>query len=185
MQGRTLVAIGMLLCGAHLSTLPAIAQRAAIRISEAEEESVREAAIDPAGRVLVYQTIIETRIRHIQDVLRDKRAQGRREDLHQYMQDIAGLVTELEDNMDDYDHAHRDLRKPLPKLSDALERWKSVLKQPPDDDAYNLARKLALEAVVDLQKEATDLLPAQKAYFKDHSPVKDEPREGAVVGARE
>ncbi len=119
-----------------------------------EEESVRDAADDPAKRISVYQAIIEARVRRIQDILADKRAQGRREDIRENMDEIAGLVDELEDNLD------------------ATLRWESVLKQPPVDDRYDLVRKLALEAVSDVKKEAGDMLPAQQAYFKAHPPDK-------------
>ncbi len=120
----------------------------------------------------MYQAIIETRIKRIQDILADKRAQGRREDIRESMSEIAGLVDELEDNLDEYDGKHRDLRKPLPKLLDATLRWESVLKQPPVDDGYELVRKLAIESVADVKKDADELIPAQQAYFKAHPPDK-------------
>jgi malate synthase len=150
----------------------AIAQRHSTALSEAEEEAVRDAAADPAARVSVYQGIIETRIKRIQAIVADKRAQGRRDDLRENMDEIAGLVDEFEDNLEEYDRAHRDLRKPLPKLIDATLRWESVLKQPPDDDSYNIVRKLALEAVGDVKSQATEMLPAQVTYFKAHPPSK-------------
>ena len=148
------------------------AQRHQVDLSEVEEEKVRDAAAEPAARVAVYQEIIETRIKRIQAVLADARAQGRREDIRGNMEQIAGLVDEMQDNLEEYEGAHRDLRKPLPKLLNAMERWVSVLKQPPDDDSYNLTRKLALEAVADVQAEAKDMLPKQIAYFKEHPPDK-------------
>lgn len=159
----------MILLGAMASH----AQRHSTALSQAEEESVRDAADDPAKRVAVYQSIIEARVKRIQDILADKRAQGRREDIRENMDEITGLVDELEDNLDDYDGKHRDLRKPLPKLLDATLRWESVLKQPPVDDRYDLVRTLALEAVADVKKEAGEMLPAQQAYFKAHPPDKN------------
>jgi hypothetical protein len=150
-----------------------LAQHNPTSLSEKEEEAVRDAADDPAKRVAVYQAIIEARIKRIQDILADKRAQGRREDIRESMSDIAGLVDELEDNLDEYDGKHRDLRKPLPKLLDATLRWESVLKQPPVDDRYDLVRKLALESVADIKKDADELIPAQQAYFKAHPPDKN------------
>ena len=142
-------------------------------LSEREEESIRDAADDPARRVAVYQAIIEARIKRIQDILADKRAKGRREDIRESMDEIAGLTDELEENLDEYDGKHRDLRKPLPKLLDATLRWESVLKQPPVDDRYELVRKLALEAVSDIKKDAGDMLPSEQAYFKAHPPDKN------------
>ena len=140
-----------------LTALPAacLAQRNSTALSEKEEEAVRDAADDPARRVAVYQSIIEARIKRIQDILADKRAQGRREDIRESMSEITGLVDELEDNLDEYDSKHRDLRKPLPKLLDATLRWESVLKQPPADDRYELVRKLAVESVADIRKTLT------------------------------
>ena len=148
-------------------------QRHSPAVSEMEEEKIRDAAAEPARRIVVYQEIIETRIRRIQTVLADKRAQGRRDDLQQNMEEISGLIDEFQNNLEEYDAAHRDLRKPLPKLQDALLRWDSVLRQPPADEGYELTRKLALEAVADVKAEVTEMIPAQAAYFKAHPPDKD------------
>ena len=158
-----------------LLTLPVAvaAQRPLVSLSEAEVEDVRESSPEPARRVTVYQAIVDRRVKRIQDVLADTRGQGRAQDIHQSMEDIAGLITEVEDNLTEYGKAHRDLRKVLPKLSDAITRWESVLKQPPDNDAYTLTRKLALEAVADLRDETKEMLLEQKTYFKDHPPSKE------------
>jgi len=164
---RTLC-VSLLLCA-----VCAQGQRHSTAISAAEEEKIRDAAAYPADRVVVFQQIIETRIQRMQAILVDKRAQGRREDLKQNMDEIAGLIDEFQDNLEDYDHAHRDLRKPLPKLLTAIERWQSVLKQPPVDESYELTRKLALEAVEDVRQEVTEMIPAQTAYFKAHPPDKN------------
>ena len=149
------------------------AQRHSTAVSEAEEERIRDAAAEPARRVAVYQEIIESRVRRIQTILADKRAQGRRDDLQTAMEDIGGLIDEFQNNLEEYDSAHRDLRKPLPKLQDALLRWDSVLRQPPADERYELTRKLALEAVADVKAEVAAMIPAQATYFKAHPPDKD------------
>ena len=162
----------LLLFGLIAMSPVCVAQRNSTALSEREEESVRDAANDPAKRVAIYQAIIEARVKRIQDIVADKRAQGRREDIRESMSEIAGLVDELEDNLDEYERKHRDLRKPLPKLLDATLRWESVLKQPPVDDSYDLVRKLALESVADIKKDTDELIPAQQAYFKAHPPDK-------------
>ena len=166
------LALPMLLCALMVPAL-CRGQGHSTALSEREEESVRDAADDPARRVTVYQGIIESRVKRIQEILADKRAQGRREDIRESMDEIAGLVDELEENLDEYEGKHRDLRKPLPKLLDATLRWESVLKQPPDDNRYDLVRKLALEAVADIKSDVTDMIPAQQAYFKAHPPDKN------------
>ncbi len=154
-----------------------LGQRPLVALSEGEVEEIREAAIEPAHRIGIYQQIVDKRISRIQDVLVNQRAQGRAEDIHQAMEDTAGLVNEIEDNLSDYDKTHRDVRKALPKLQDAVVRWESVLKQPPENDAYTLTRKLALEAVADLRNETKEMLESQKRYFKEHPPQKDDPPE--------
>jgi len=151
----------------------ACAQKHPVQVSGAEEEKIRDAAAEPALRVSVFQAIIETRIRRIQGILADKRAQGRREDIAQNLQEISGLVDEMQDNLDEYDQAHRDLRKPLPKLLDAIPRWESVLKQLPSDTSYNLTRTLALEAIADVKQDATEMQQQEAAYFKAHPPDKN------------
>ncbi|WP_419807133.1 hypothetical protein [Terriglobus sp.] len=150
----------------------AIAQRGHADLSEAEIEQLRDAAMDPAARVLVFQKLIDTRMERIQLVLTDVRAQGRAQDIHQNMAEVSGIVNELEDNLDEYAAAHRDLRKSLPKLVSATERWQSVLRQPPENEQYKLARSLALEAVTDVKDEMAKLIPEQQAYFKEHPPSK-------------
>ena len=155
---------------------PLLAQHhGSANLSDGEVEEIREAAMDPPMRVLAFQKIIETRLARIQRVLIDMRAQGRAEDLHQNLGDISGVVNELEDNLDDYAAAHKDLRKVLPKLILATDRWASVLRQPPDNDRYNVTRKLALEAVADVKEDAQKLVPEQEAYFKAHPPSKEPP----------
>jgi hypothetical protein len=165
--------IFLLILGLWITPVTCRAQGHSTTLSEREEEAVRDAADDPARRVAVYQSIIETRVKRIQDILADRRAQGRREDIRESMDEIAGLVDELEDNLEEYYGKHRDLRKPLPKLLDATLRWESVLKQPPVDDRYELVRRLALDAVADVEKDAGEMLPAQQAYFKSHPPDKN------------
>ncbi len=164
---------GLAFAAVLLLCVPVHAQRHHVALSEMEEEQVRDAAADPAERVTVYETIIDKRVRRIQEILVNTRAQGRREDLRDSMDQIAGLTDELQNNLEEYDHAHRDLRKPLPKLQDALLRWESVLKQPPEDESYALTRKLALEAVQDVKAEVGEMIPAEQAYFKAHPPDKN------------
>ncbi len=163
------------LCLVPLHVMPLYSQHAGANLSEAEVETIRDAAMFPAERVLAYSKIVDTRIDRIQRVIADARAQGRADDIHQNMEEVTGVVNELEDNLDDYRSGHKDLRKVLPKLIDSTDRWSSILRQPPDQDKYKLARKLALEAVADLKDDAQKLLPEQQAYFKEHPPSKEPP----------
>lgn len=153
---------------------PLHAQRVDTALSEAEIEQLREAAYIPNDRVLIFIKLLDTRNKSIQDLFAHPRKPGREQDTHDLMEEFTAIADELNDNLDDYGPRHRDIRKSLPKLLDATERWSSNLKSPPDNEAYNVSRKLALEAVRDLREQAAQLIEEQKAWFLAHPPPKED-----------
>ena len=153
--------------------LPLHAQHTDNSLSEGEIEQLREAAYFPTDRVLVFVKLLDERNKAIQDLYAHPRKPGREQDTHDLFEEFTQIADELNDNLDDYDASHRDIRKALPKLLDATERWSSNLKQPPENQAYDLARKLALEAIRDIREEATHLVESQKAWFAAHPPAKE------------
>ncbi|WP_263409468.1 hypothetical protein [Terriglobus tenax] len=162
----------------------AVAQRRApSALSDAEVEEIREAAIDPAIRITVFQKALEARINRIEELIKKPKAPGQAEDIHDYMEQFTSIADELDDNLDDYEPKHPDLRKVLPKLLAATERWATVLKTPPDHTAYTLTRKLALEATQDLHDSAREMIDGQTEWWKTHKvPEKrDAPPEPIVV----
>jgi hypothetical protein len=171
-----LVALLLCLCAPLLH-----AQRDETHLSEAEVEQLRDSAYVPNDRVMVFIKMLDARTKSIQDLFAHPRRPGREEDTHNLFAQFTSIADELEDNLDDYGPRHRDIRKALPKLLDATERWSSALKSPPDDEAYTLSRKLALEAIRDIREDATRLVEEQRAWFATHppgrqsTPNKDEP----------
>jgi hypothetical protein len=155
-------------------TLPLHAQGADSALSEGEIEQLRESAYFPNDRVLVFIKLLDTRNKAIQDLFAHPRKPGREEDTHDLLDQFTAIADELNDNLDDYGPHHRDIRKSLPKLLDATERWSSNLKQPPESPVYNLSRKLALESIRDIREEATRLIEEQMAWFVAHPPGKDD-----------
>jgi hypothetical protein len=155
-------------------TLPLHAQGADSALSEGEIEQLRESAYFPNDRVLVFIKLLDTRNKTIQDLFAHPRKPGREEDTHDLLEQFTAIADELNDNLDDYGPHHRDIRKSLPKLLDATERWSSNLKQPPENPVYNLSRKLALESIRDIREEATRLIEEQKTWFAAHPPAKDD-----------
>jgi hypothetical protein len=161
--------------------LPLHAQRAGSSLSEGEIEQLRESAYVPNDRVLVFIKLLDIRDKAIQELYAHPRKPGREQDTHDLMEQFTNIADELNDNLDDYGPSHRDIRKALPKLLDATERWASNLKEPPENAAYDLSRKLALESIRDIREEATQLLADQKTWFAAHPPGK----EPSAVPARE
>ncbi len=156
-------------------TLPIHAQRGDSSLSEGEIEQLRDAAYFPNDRILVFIKLLDARNKAIQDLFAHPRKPGREQDTHDLLEQFTDIADELNDNLDDYGPNHRDIRKALPKLIDATERWSSNIKQPPENSAYDLARKLALESIRDIREEAIQLVEDQKAWFAAHPPPKEPP----------
>jgi hypothetical protein len=155
-------------------TLPIHAQSADSALSDGEIEQLRESAYFPNDRVLLFIKLLDTRDKAILDLFAHPRKPGREQDTHDLLDQFTSIADELNDNLDDYGPHKRDIRKALPKLLEATERWSSNLKQPPENPVYDLSRKLALESIRDIREEATQLLEEQKTWFAAHPPGKDD-----------
>jgi hypothetical protein len=137
-----------------------------------EVEQLRDSAYFPDQRVLVFVGFINDRVQALDALFAKPRRPGREQDTHDLIAQINAISGECEDNLLEYRKQHRDLRKVLPKLVSATERWASSLKGPADDPHYSLTRKLALDSVRDLRDDATEMVPEQKAWFAAHPPPK-------------
>lgn len=158
------------LCVALLLTSPLLhaLQRGESSLSEGEVEQLRESAYVPADRIAVFIKFLDTRTKAIQDLVAKPRRPGREDDLHDLLEQFTAVADELNDNLDDYGPRHRDLRKQLPKLLEATDRWSTGLRTPPDATAYAVSRRLALESVRDIREEATRLVEDQRTFFAAH-----------------
>ncbi|MBS1798764.1 MAG: hypothetical protein JSS95_02965 [Acidobacteria bacterium] len=154
------------------------AQRGQATLSDAEIEQIRDSAYVANDRVMVFIKLIDVRINTLRDLYAKPRRPGREQDTHDLLEQFTALADELNDNLDDYGERHRDIRKALPKLLEAAERWGTVTRTPPDNEIYNLSRKIALEAIQDLHDAATEMIPEQKAWFAAHPPQKEDPLQG-------
>lgn len=137
-------------------------------MSQKEIESLRDAAYIPNDRVLTFVKILNTREQEITDLLSKPRRPGFNQDMHDLLDQFASIADEFNDNLDEYQSKHRDIRKSLPKLIPAIERWSTTLRTPADDQAYNIVRKMALDSLKDMHDTATSLETEQAAYFKAH-----------------
>ncbi|MDE3104042.1 MAG: hypothetical protein KGK08_02605 [Acidobacteriota bacterium] len=162
----------MLLCLA--AAVPALqAQQRESALSDAEIEQLRDAAYFPASRVMVFVKIVDSRVDRLRALYAKARQPGREEDTHDLLEQVTSICDELQDNLDDYSTRHRDVRKQLPKLQDAIERWTSTIRGLPEDEAYDVSRRLTLESLGDLREEAAKMLEDQKTWFAAHPPPKN------------
>ena len=137
-------------------------------MSDAEVESVRDAKYVPVDCIAAYEKILNTREKELEGLLAKPRHAGRELEIHDLMDQMAAIVDELSDHLDEYSAKHRDVRKALPKLVSATERWATVLRAPAENEAYKVVRKLALDAVSDTRDEAETMETEQQAYFTAH-----------------
>ena len=156
---------------------PLRAQRSDHSLSNAEVEELRESAYVPRNRVLVFIKFLDERSGAIHDLFAHPRRPGREQDTHDLLEQFTSIANELDDNLDDYSKRHSDVRKVLPKLLEATDRWSSHIKSAPDNGAYNVSRKLALEAIHDLREDTTELIESQRAWFAAHPPAKENKNE--------
>lgn len=158
-----------------LGVLPACvhAQASDSALSDAEVEKLRDTAYVAHDRVLAFIEFLDDRTKAMQKVMEGPRRQGRERDLHDLMEQFTSIANELEDNLDEYGPSHRDIRKALPKLIAATDRWATIIRSPAEDNAYNVSRKLALETLEDLRDESSKMLEEQKTWFAAHPPAKN------------
>ena len=142
-------------------------------LSEVEVEVLREKAPEPAERVLAFVGFLNDRTKAIEKLLLGRRKPGREDDIHDLMEQFSSIANDLQDNLDDYDKHHKDVRKALPKLLVATERWGTALRSPADESAYNVSRKLALDALADVKASTSEMIKAQQEYFLAHPPPRD------------
>jgi hypothetical protein len=141
-------------------------------LTQAEIEQVREARYYPADCVLLYVNFLDLRTQELHDLYAHPRRPGREQDTHDLILQFTSIADQLSDNLDDYGPRHVDLRRALPKILTAIDRWSAALNALPEDDAYAIARKLALESLRDLRESTTQLAADQAAWFKSHPPNK-------------
>lgn len=169
--GRRLsVTAGFLVCLlAWGGTQPARAQAAEDVLSQKEVDTLRDTAFVPANRVLAFTQFLNDRQRRIDELVR--RRHGHTDyggDMHDTLDQFGQIVEELNDNLDEYSRQHRDVRKALPKLLQAADRWTASLNATDPNDAYNVVRRLALDSLKDTQEIAKGLQTDLDAYFKAH-----------------
>ena len=137
-------------------------------MSDAEVESLRDAAYVPVNSITAYSKILDTREKRIDDLLAKRHYPGRERDLHDLIDQMSLIADELNDHLDIYSKQHRDVRKALPKLVQGTERWSSSLRAPADDSAYKVVRKIALDALQDTRTLAEGMETEEAEYFKAH-----------------
>ena len=174
-----LLALSLLLC--LLAPARAHAQAAEDTLSQKEVDTLRDTAFVPSDRILAFQQFLTDRGKRIAELVAKRR--GHTDyggDMHDILDQFGQIADELNDNLDEYSHQHRDVRKTLPKLLTATDDWIATLQTPTDNEAYNVVRRIALDNVKDTKQLAQQLQTDLDAYFKAHpEALKDEKKRNA------
>jgi hypothetical protein len=137
-------------------------------MSQKEIETLRDSAYVPNDRIAAFIRILDTREQEIEQLLSKPHRPGFTQDMHDFIDQFGAIADELNDNLDEYQNKHRDIRKSLPKLISSIERWSTTLRAPSDDDGYNVVRRIALDSLKDMRETATSTQTEQAEYFKAH-----------------
>jgi hypothetical protein len=156
--------------------LPLPAQTRTGALSDKEIEEVRDARYTPDDAILLFVKFLDARVERIQELYAKPRRPGREQDTHDLIEQFTSIADELDDNLEDYGPRHADLRRAMPKLMAATDRWATVMKSPPENDAYAVSRRIALDSIKDLKDAATEMNTEQQAWFKAHPPGKQKPQ---------
>jgi hypothetical protein len=151
---------------------PLCAQQDDTSLTQAEIDQVREARYFPADCVLLFVKFLDLRTQELHDLYAHPRRPGREQDTHDLLAQFTSIADQFSDNLDEYGPRHVDLRKALPKILTGTGRWTAALNALPDNDAYAVTRKLALQSLRDLRESTTQLAADQTAWFKAHPPGK-------------
>lgn len=145
-------------------------------LTDAQQQAIAEAGIDPAARIEFYTKYINDRADTIRRLIpRSESARDRRIDSE--LQAFSSLVDELASNLDEYGGRKADLRKALKPLNESIAHWQTLLHDLPNDPVFEISRSDASDAVSDLAAQTKQLTSDQEAYFKAHKDAKGQQRE--------
>jgi hypothetical protein len=137
-------------------------------LTEAQIEEIREAGVDPNGRVSLYTKYVNEHADTIKSLTGRAKSLSRSKRLDEDLQELTTLMDEFGSNLDVYSDRHADIRKALKPLTEATDRWLGILRALAGESGFDVARKEAIESGQDLADEAKRLMTEQTEYFKLH-----------------
>jgi hypothetical protein len=150
-----------------LAISPLFGQSKKDPLTEQQIEDVREAGDQPLQRIKLFVGYVEERSKGIHDVNADARAQNKTVRLHTLFDEFTRLSDDLEDNMDNFNDQHEDLRKELKEVVEKSAQWTTVLNEPPPSNQYDFVRKTALESNQSVHDAAVQMIADEEKYFAE------------------
>ena len=95
-------------------SLPLLSQRRHDPLNDAEVDQIRETAQEPEKRMKLYVGFAKVRMEMVQHMRTDPKLMGDKfSEMRTVLEDLATLVDETDDNLDQFNGRSEDLRKPL------------------------------------------------------------------------
>jgi ABC-type transporter Mla subunit MlaD len=150
-----------------LAIAPAFAQSRKDPLTPQQIEDVREAGDQPLERVKLFVGYVDERAKEIHTLNADVNAQNKSVRLHNFLDEFTRLSDELQDNMDNFDQQHADLRKVLKEIISKTDEWAKVLNEPKPSAQYDFVRKTAIDSNQSAHEAATQMLADEEKYFAE------------------
>ena len=150
-----------------LAIAPAFAQSKKDPLTDQQIEDVREAGDQPLQRIKLFVGYVDDRAKGIHTLNADPIAQNKNVRLHNLLEEFTRLSDELQDNMDNFDQQHADLRKVLKEIVDKTGEWGTILNEPKPSLQYDFSRKTAIDANQSAHETAVQMLADETKYFAE------------------
>ena len=148
-----------------LAIASAFAQSKKDPLTDQQIEDVREAGDQPLQRIKLFVGYVDDRAKGIHTLNADPIAQNKNVRLHNLLEEFTRLSDELQDNMDNFDQQHADLRKVLKEIVDKTGEWGTILNEPKPSSQYDFSRKTAIDANQSAHETAVQMLADETKYF--------------------
>jgi hypothetical protein len=136
-------------------------------LTEQQIEEVREAGDQPLVRIRLFIGYVDQRAKDIHSINADPIAQNKSVRIHNLLEEFTRLSDDLQDNMDNFDEQHADLRKALKEIIDKTTEWTTILNEPKPSGQYDFARKTALDSNQSAHEAATKMLDDETKYIAE------------------
>lgn len=150
-----------------LAIAPGFAQSRKDPLTPRQIEDVREAGDQPLERVKLFVGYVDERAKEIHALNADVDAQNKNVRLHNLLDEFTRLCDELQDNMDNFDQEHADLRKVLKEIVPKTDEWAKVLNEPKPSAQYDFVRKTAIDSNQSAHEAATQMLADEEKYIAE------------------
>ena len=164
-----LLAIGTIVVG-----LPVSAQRRSDPLTNDEINELRDTAIEPELRMKLYVQFARARMVSLEQMRANPKTTERGFQTHKMLEDFLSINDELDNNLDNFEARHDDLRKALQFVIEGDTEFQAKLRalkdsagaKPDELKEYEVLLSDAIETVDSSADDHRKLLAEQVEYFK-------------------